>query len=462
MISETITTDNSVNQQLVRETLGNLTRQQMIELVQQNGIVGAGGAGFPTYVKLDSNIEILLVNAAECEPLLKVDQQLIEYYAAEMIRGLLYGMAMTNAKKGIIAIKEKYALAINALEPLLPHNIDIFLLPDIYPAGDEVITIWLATGRQVAAGALPSSVGVLVNNVQTLISVSRALEKQSPVTHRTLTVNGAVASPITFEAPIGITLREALALAGGPTIEHPAFIVGGPMMGKVIDDLSQPITKTTGGLLVLPHDHILIRRQNTSLSSILNMARNVCEQCKMCTELCPRHLIGHELSPSEIVKAVCYQNVSQPSILTSALTCSECGVCEAYACPVDISPMRVNRELKKQYREKGIRYSGELRPVDPIINHRFVPIKRLVTRLGLERFNHAAPFKRLDWYPSKVTIPLQQHIGAPAVPISKVGDLVSEGQCIAAPAPDALSVAIHSSITGTVESVSATHITVRR
>nr|PMH81220.1 NADH dehydrogenase [Vibrio sp. 10N.286.48.B7] len=432
----------------------------MIESVQNNGIVGAGGAGFPTYVKLSSEVEILLVNAAECEPLLKVDQQLIEHYAAEMVRGLRYGMAMTNAQKGIIAIKDKYTPAIKALRELLPKNIEIFLLPDIYPAGDEVITIWLATGRQVAAGALPSSVGVLVNNVQTLISVSKALEKQQPVTHRTLTVNGAVASPITFEAPIGMNLKQALSLAGGATIERPAFIVGGPMMGKVVEDLSQPITKTTGGLLVLPHDHILIRRQNTPLSSILSMARNVCEQCQMCTELCPRHLVGHELSPSEIVKAVCYQNVSRPSVLTSALTCSECGICEAYACPVDISPMRINRELKKQYREKGLRYSGDLRPVDPIINHRFVPIKRLVTRLGLDRFNKAAPFKKLEWRPSKVTIPLQQHIGAPAVAITEVGDDVTEGQCIATAAPDALSVSIHSSINGTVESVSASHITV--
>ena len=134
----------------------------LIKKVQEAGIVGAGGAGFPTYVKLQSQAEIFLVNAAECEPLLKVDQQLIPQNPDKLIRGLLYGMKITGATEGIIALKEKYQPAIKALTPLLPSNIRIHILPDIYPAGDEVITIWMATGRQVAAAQLPISIGVLV------------------------------------------------------------------------------------------------------------------------------------------------------------------------------------------------------------------------------------------------------------------------------------------------------------
>ncbi|WED29935.1 SLBB domain-containing protein [Vibrio sp. DW001] len=439
-----------------------MSKDNLLKAVRDAGIVGAGGAGFPTYVKLQSKAEIFLVNAAECEPLLKVDQQLMDRYPSKLIRGLQYGMSLTGAKEGVIALKEKYSAAISALTPLLPSNIRIHVLPDIYPAGDEVITIWLATGRQVAAAALPLSVGVMVNNVQTLMQLADTFEQGEPVTKRTLTINGAVANPVTFTAPIGITLAQALAIAGGATIQNPAYILGGPMMGKVIEDLDQPVTKTTGGLIVLPQDHILIQRQKRSIESVLNMARNVCEQCKMCTELCPRHLIGHELSPSEIVKAVCYEKVSKPSVLLSALTCSECGICEAYACPVEISPMRINQMLKKQFREQGANYTGELRDVDPMLPYRMLPTKRLISRLDLDSLNKNAPMQDIDWSPEQVCIPLQQHIGKASNPIVSVGDKVFVGQCIATPDEDALGVSIHSSLCGVVHYISNTDITITK
>ncbi|MDB1125265.1 SLBB domain-containing protein [Vibrio algarum] len=450
------------DQAIVSETLNKTSKDELLKAVRNAGIVGAGGAGFPTYVKLQSKAEIFLVNAAECEPLLKVDQQLMAQEPSRLIRGLQYGMSLTGAKEGIIALKKKYSAAISALTPLLPSNIRIHVLPDIYPAGDEVITIWLATGRQVAAAALPISIGVIVNNVQTLIQLADTFEQGKPVTKRTLTVNGAVANPITFTAPIGITLAQALALAGGVTINNPAYILGGPMMGKVIEDLEQPVTKTTGGLLVLPQDHILIKRQKQSIESVMTMARNVCEQCKMCTELCPRHLVGHELSPSEIVKAVCYEKVSKPSILLSALTCSECGICEAYACPVEISPMRINKMLKKQFREQGARYEGELRDIDPMFPYRMVPTKRLISRLDLNALNKDAPMQDIDWDLDQVCIPLQQHIGKASNPIVSIGDKVSVGQCIATPDEDALGVSIHSSICGVVHNISSTDITITK
>ncbi|WP_432452367.1 4Fe-4S dicluster domain-containing protein [Agarivorans sp. QJM3NY_29] len=456
--STTVAEMTDANQQIVEKTLAQTNSEQMLKQVRQAGIVGAGGAGFPTYVKLQAKAEIFLVNAAECEPMLKVDQQLMAQHPDKLIRGLLYGMFLTGAKQGIIALKQKYQAAINALTPQLPDNIRIHILPDVYPAGDEVITIWFATGRRVPPAALPISVGVLVNNVQTLMQVADALEQDKTVTQRTLTVNGAVNKALTVTVPIGISLAEVLNLAGGASIANPAYIVGGPMMGKMIEDLNQPVTKTTGGLLVLPQDHILIQRQTRSLDAIMNMARNVCEQCRMCTELCPRHLVGHELSPSEIVKAVCYEKVAQPSVLLSALTCSECGICEAYACPVEISPMRVNRMLKQQFRQQGMKYEGELHPADPMIDYRFVPIKRLVSRLNLEAYNHDAPLQPLNWQPKQVIIPVQQHIGQPSTPIVQVGDSVSQGQCIAMPDEQTLGVAIHASLAGTVRQVSTSSI----
>lgn len=428
--------------------------------VQQAGIVGAGGAGFPTHVKLNAEAEIYLVNGAECEPLLKVDQQLAARQANDLVRGLQYAMKATGAKEGIIALKAKYKEAIAQLEPLLPSNIRLHILEDIYPAGDEVITIWLATGRRVPPAALPLSVGVVVNNVQTLINVANAVENEKPVVDRTLTVNGMVKQPITITVPLGTSLRQVLDLAGGPTISNPAFINGGPMMGALVVSLDEPVTKTTGGLLVLPEDHLLISRRKQNMQSVVAMAKTVCEQCCLCTELCPRHLIGHELSPHLIVRAVNYQKADEASILLSALTCSECGICEAYACPVSISPMRLNQALKKKFREQGGRYEGDLRPADPMARYRLLPIKRLITRLDLDKVNHKAPWLDSSLQPIKVTLPFRQHIGAPAKPIIQVGDKVTRGQLLAEMAEGQLGAPLHASITGFVQHIDEQNIVI--
>ncbi len=313
--------------------LSSIDAAEIRERVRAAGVVGAGGAGFPTHIKLQARVDTVLVNAAECEPMLKVDQQLMAQQADRLIRGLGYAMTATGAREGIIALKAKYAPAIAALTPRLPEWARLHILPDVYPAGDEVLTIWLATGRRVPPAALPVSVGVVVNNVQTVLNIARAVEQGYPVTRRTLTVNGAVARPLTLAVPLGISLREVLDLAGGATVDDPGFINGGPMMGSLITSLETPVTKTTGGLLVLPGNHPLIQRRRQDERTLLAIARTVCEQCRLCTDLCPRHLIGHELSPHLLVRAVNYRQAATPSLLLSALTCSECNVCESVAWP---------------------------------------------------------------------------------------------------------------------------------
>lgn len=439
-----------------------LSQQQLVSLAQQNGIVGAGGAGFPTYIKLQSHAEIFLVNAAECEPMLKVDQQLMVADAHDLVQGLRYGMQATGAPQGIIALKAKYKKAIATLTPLLPANIRLHILPDVYPAGDEVITIWLATGRRVPPAQIPISIGVVVNNVQTLINLARAVDEHRPVTHRTLTINGTVARPMTVTVPIGTSMAELLTRAGGTTLPNAAFLNGGPMMGKYVENLNAPVTKTTGGLLAFPADHRLITRRQHSDEQIIAMARTVCEQCGLCTDLCPRHLIGHELSPHKLVKAINYHQFADTSTLTSALTCSECSVCESYACPVDISPMRINQLLKKQLRAAGAHYEGPLHQADPMAEYRMVPISRLITRLDLQPYYHEAPLTELDWIPDQVEIRLQQHIGAPSVPAVTIGDSVNVGDQIATPADDALSVAQHASISGHVIGITPQSIILSR
>ncbi len=423
------------------------------------GVVGAGGAGFPMHVKLEAAAEIYLVNGAECEPLLKVDQQLAVKYADLLVRGLELAMQAVGAREGIVALKAKYAEAIEVLTPRLRPGMRIHILKDVYPAGDEVITIWMATGRRVPPAGLPKDVGVAVNNVLTLINLARAVDGDQPVTTRTLTVTGAVAKPVTVTVPLGVSLHEVLALAGGSTVHPAAYIDGGPMMGKLVTSLDAPVTKTTGGLIVLPEAHILIRRRRASERSILEMARTTCEQCLLCTELCPRHIIGHELPPHLIVRSVNYHHFGQPSTLLSALTCSECAICEAWACPVDISPMRLNQMLKAQLRKEGARYTGPLNPADPMAEHRLVPVSRLIAKLGIGEYNRKAPLDETPYPATRVVLPLRQHVGAPAQPCVRPGDAVRLGQLIADLPPETLGVPLHASIDGRVEAVDAQSIT---
>ncbi|MBV8041401.1 4Fe-4S dicluster domain-containing protein [Pluralibacter sp.] len=436
--------------------------QTIRDAVRAAGVVGAGGAGFPTHVKLQAQVDTFLVNAAECEPMLKVDQQLIVQQAARLIRGVQYAMQATGARVGIIALKEKYQSAIAALTPLLPSTVRLHILPDVYPAGDEVLTIWMATGRRVPPAALPVSVGVVVNNVQTVLNIARAVEQQYPVTRRTLTVNGAVAKPLTLTVPIGMPLREVLALAGGATIDAPGFINGGPMMGGLIASLESPVTKTTGGLLVLPTSHPLIQRRMQDERTVLSVARTVCEQCRLCTDLCPRHLIGHELSPHLLVRAVNFQHTATPQLLRSALTCSECNVCESVACPVGISPMRINRMLKRELRAQNQRYEGPLNPADEMAKYRLIPVKRLIAKLGLGPWYQEAPLSDVEFTTERTTLLLRQHIGVRANPCVQAGDRVVRGQCVADIPPNALGAPVHASIDGVVSDVTEQAITVVR
>lgn len=430
--------------------------------VKAAGVVGAGGAGFPTHVKLAAKADIFIVNAAECEPMLRTDQQLAACYPELLIQGLTHAMEATGAREGIIALKAKYQAAIKALEPLLPPRVRLEILRDIYPAGDEVITIWLTTGRRVPPGGLPLHIGVVVNNVQTLINVANAMKGEA-VTTKTLTVTGAVRAPVTVTVPLGTALSEVLALAGGAACARPAYIDGGPMMGKLIPDVTGPVTKTTGGLIVLPDDHALIESKKQSVQAVLQIAKTVCEQCCYCTELCPRHLIGHELPPHLIIRCVNYNTVGSPQILRSALTCSECGVCEAYACPVGISPMRVNMALKEEFRAQRLGYQGQLGQADPMAEHRLIPSARLVSRLNLKPwYPPEAPLQPKPHQPEQVTLLLRQHIGVPSIPVVREGDQVTRGQTIADTPAGALGAPVHASIAGLVSQITAQSITIQK
>lgn len=440
--------------------------QNLINLIQEAGIVGAGGAGFPTHVKVNAKAEYVLVNGAECEPLLRVDQQLMVHQAEDFLAGLKAVVKETGAKKGIIALKGKYKAAINKLEAMIANEpqLEIFLLKDFYPAGDEQVTVYEALGRIVPEGGIPLNVGVVVCNVETLVNIARAI-KGVPVTQKYMTITGAVRNPITLKVPVGLTIREMIDLAGGATVEEFGVIDGGPMMGKLVRDIDAPTTKTSKGYIVLPKDHFLIESKGRPIEDMLRQAKTACCHCSLCTEVCPRNLLGHKLHPDKIIRLASYGSTCDANAqATEAFLCCECGLCQP-ACIMDLQPWKLNQFLKGKMAQQGLKnpYHNAPEQVNPFRAYRRFPVKKLISRLKLDEYNVDAPLvEDLSKDFKTVTLPLRQHIGAPAEPLVQVGDQVTEGQLIADMQPGKLGAKIHASISGTVVAIGEKGITISK
>lgn len=431
---------------------------EIVNLVRQAGVVGAGGAGFPTHVKISAAAEVVIINGAECEPLLRVDQQLMALEAEKVVRGLTAVMAATGAANGIVALKAKYKNAFTALkEAAAGKPIKLFELGDFFPAGDEQVLVYEVTGRVVPEGGIPLKVGCVVTNVETVINVANALEG-IPVTDTYVTVTGEVGRPVTVKLPIGIPVSEILTWAGVKDLQNTAVIDGGPMMGGVLEDLSRPVTKVTKGLIVLPDDHQLVQKKTLSWEHIVRRSKSVCIQCAICTDVCPRNLLGHRLEPHKIMRGLNYLKADE-DVMKMALLCCECGACELYGCPMQLPPRQVNAAIRKGLAGQGIKLNAPAveRPVSPLREYRKIPSKRLVAKIGLSAYDRPAPITEDSFFTGKVYIPLRQHIGAPATPVVETGQRVAKGALIAAVPDGALGANIHASISGTVKKV-ADHI----
>ncbi|MDN5324008.1 MAG: hypothetical protein PWQ67_2462 [Clostridia bacterium] len=425
----------------------------ILEMVKNSGIVGAGGAGFPTHVKLNAKVEYIIVNGAECEPLLRANQQMMEIYSKELWNALQIVVKLTGASFGVIALKYKYKNAIESLERDKPKDekFSIHQLRDFYPAGDEQVIVYEVTKRVVPEGGIPLKVGCVVINVETLLNVFYALEG-IPVTHKFVTVTGAVRNPITVKVPIGIKIKKLINLAGGATVDNYKIIDGGPMMGSLTND-EGVVTKTTGGIIVLPEDHKAIIFNEVSLRQSILRARAACCQCRICTDMCPRYLLGHDLEPHKIMRSVGSGVVGAQ--ITNAFLCSECAVCDKYACPMGLSPRTINKMLKAELSKAGIKNphsrAGLLPPESR--NWRKIPSSRLISRLGLEDYDLPAPIVNMEINSDEVCISLKQHIGKSSVPVVKVGDKVEFGQLIGVIPENSIGANIHASITGTVTEI---------
>lgn len=429
------------------------------ELVKKAGVVGAGGAGFPTHVKfVAKKIDTFIVNGAECEPLLRLDQQLMVHFTDKMIRGLQLGMQATGATQGIIGIKKKHSKAIKIVERAIAsdNRLKIHLLDDFYPAGDEFVLVYEATQRIIPEAGLPLMVGVVVNNVGTLINVADAYDGK-PVVSKFVTITGAVNNPKTINVPIGTSFAELIEHAGGTTIDNYKIISGGPMMGSVIvkPPEQEVVTKTSSGIIVLPKDHYLIRMKTQETSAKVVVTKAACIRCQLCTEVCPRYLLGHELTPDKVMRAIAFGGKPNNEHLTNAFLCVQCGACTYYGCPMGLDPCKMMKEVTQQLRTEGLENTHRKLTVKTHIERelRKLPVKRLIARLNLIDYDVSAPMELESKQTKIVRIPLKQHIGSPAIPTVEIGDEVKVGDLIGKIPDGMLGANIHASISGVIEEV---------
>ena len=439
----------------------------LLEKIKEAGIIGAGGAGFPTHIKLKSNANYILLNSAECEPLLRVDQQLLEFKTKEVIKGFYMASELVGATKAIIGIKNKHKKVIDIIEKTiedlkLQNKVFVGQLPDVYPAGDEQVLVYELTGRVVPENGIPLAVDCIVINTETALNIYNASINES-VCDKYVTISGDVPNPITVKVPIGTPVEILYKIAGRENLEGYEVIDGGPMMGNLFSNKYGYVTRKTKGLIVLEENHKLVQNKKRTLKGSTIINRTACEQCRMCTDLCPRYLLGHSTSPHKMVRSLGF-NKEATKDNTVALTCCQCNLCDYFSCPAGISPKLANVYYMNKLREQGIKHistTNEFKPRD-MREYRMVPSKRLIERLNIKKYDNKATLNIVDIQPEIVGISLNDYIGKKATPIVQVGDYVNRNDKIADIEDGSMGAVVHSSISGVVEEIREDIIIVRR
>lgn len=436
---------------------------KLSELIEQAGIVGCGGAGFPTHIKYRGNqIETILINGAECEPLLQTDCYLMRSYGKELIQAADMLLEETKAGQCVIALKASYTREAAALKEAIAFcrsSIRLHLLDSFFPAGDEQTIVYEVTGRVVPPGGLPLMTGCVVSNVATLYAIYEAMLGK-PFIHKYLTITGEVASPVIARVPVGLPVSKCLEIAGGVLIKDYAVVDGGPMMGRVMtreEADKMYVTKTMSGLIVLPRDNPVVQRSQTSLRHLKNRAASVCIRCSFCTQMCPRALLGHPIQPHRIMQkwslAGEVRNILQDPDVRAAALCCSCGICEIYACPMGLQPREINTYIKKELAKEKIRYENEAGEWNALPERRLrkVPAVRAAARAGVleyEQIQINCKKQPDEEMRGMVCMNLHQGIGAAARPLVKSKEWVKEGQLIAVCPSGKVGSSLHASISG--------------
>lgn len=435
---------------------------ELKERVAAAGIIGAGGAGFPTAVKIAEGADTLLINAAECEPLLYTDFHLVRRHLDKILAGAEAVMQIAGIPNGYIALKEHNLRALRMEHgQQLSQHIKVAQLPNSYPVGDEVILTYQVLRRIIRPGALPLSAGVLIFNAETMYNVYNAIAENAPVTEKWVTIAGKVRNHVTLRVPVGMNVAELIQATGNTVPDGCVVIDGGPAMGSIIDPEHSFVKKTTKSILILPEDIPAVASKLTPNRAINVHASSNCCQCTMCTDLCPRALIGYPLHPHKIVRTSVAMVEEMPELFTEAQLCSGCGVCEMTSCCQGISPARVYAQVKGILAKNKLRYQATAEPeANPERDYRILPSERFKRRIGVADFDQVTELTE-DNVPEvkTLTMLLKQHAGAPAEAAVAQGDTVTAGQIIAQ-ANGAISANIHAPRSGVVQSVTPDRIVI--
>lgn len=421
------------------------------ELMKEAGIVGAGGAGFPSYAKLAPGADTLLINGAECEPLLYTDYVILSREMPMVLAGASAVLEYANIPRAILCVKEHTAKRLKLADgEKLADKITLKTLPDVYPMGDEISLIYQATGRIVKPGNLPITAGVIVYNVETLYNVAAAVKFSAKVTMKWLTIGGNVPEAIVVRVPVGTPVSALFAKYSIEIPEEHAVLDGGPSMGKIIDPERAVVTKTTKGLLILPEASEAVQSKRIDVKKSVARAETACCQCTRCTDMCPRALLGYPLEPHKMVRTAKQAAEISPAMVLSATLCCSCGVCESLACCQGISPKAVISHYKDLLAKNKLRYSADKEVAAASEReYRMIPSERWAGVLGVGKYDKMPTFKGENADFDRVEIYLRQHIGAPSRPIVSDGDRVERGDKIAESA-DGLSLPQYASVSGVV------------
>ncbi len=440
---------------------------ELQKIVYDAGIVGAGGAGFPTHKKFSESVEQIVVNAAECEPLMMVDHHILECHLAELIESLNILCDSMNAKEAIIGIKGKnmHLLDEVLVRSLKGTRINIKEIPDIYPAGDEVMLTYETTGKIIPEGAIPVMVGVMVINVETVYNIYKAVKNATPVVDKYITIGGDVPEDITVTAPVGMKISDLLKGAGYGNLEGKEVVNGGPMMGKLVNLDTDVVTKTTKGLLIFPKTHPVIQRIKMPVNIAMKRASAACCNCTMCTDMCPRYLLGYNLEVHKTVRAASHGEVKNTEAFLQNALCCGCGICSVIACQQGLLPSKLSMEIKGSLGKHGLRRENNMQPdgVRDVRASRLVSSNKLIDRLGIRKYVKDS-VKKVDmvFSPDTVYIELKQHVGKPADAVVKKGDEVKRGDIVAATPYEDLGTCMHASIDGTVKEITDRFVIIRK
>lgn len=312
-----------------------LTKEEIIQKVKEAGIVGMGGAGFPTHVKLSpkepAKIEYVIANCAECEPYLTSDYRRMLEEPEKLVEGMKIILRLFDNAKGIFGIENNKPDCIEKLTELTKDEPDltVIAMETKYPQGSERQLIYAATGRAIHAAMLPADAGCIVDNVDTIVAIYNSVIEGKPLMHRIVTITGnAIQNPSNFSVCIGTSYEELIEAAGGFSGVPKKIISGGPMMGFAMFDIKIPTTKTTSALLCLNEDEVALYEPGA------------CINCGRCVEICPSRIIPSRLAD--------YSENNQEDVFEKwyGLECIECGSC-SYICPAKRQLAQAIKAMKR-------------------------------------------------------------------------------------------------------------------